>query len=181
MRRATDALRAGKPGQARPDIEQSARLLDGLGQQLESARHGLGQQQLDRLMALEKQAADAQKALDKVDNDGQKGEAEKKVGELREAVEGLQPADAKFADAAETLRRGTGDWRKRQEPHDPRLGAYVPPQEYTEGVPKVVQVLQAKIQEIILKDALLDKDEAVPPQYKTLVEEYYRVLSEDLR
>ena len=48
-------------------------------------------------------------------------------------------------------------------------------------MPKVIEVLQAKIQEVILKDALLDKDEAVPPQYKTLVEEYYRVLSEDLR
>ncbi len=57
----------------------------------------------------------------------------------------------------------------------------MPPQEYTEGVPKVVQVLQAKIQEVILKDALLDKDEAVPPRYKALVEEYYRLLSEDLR
>jgi hypothetical protein len=181
MCRATDALRVGKPDQARPDIDQSARLLDGLGQQLEAARHGLGQQQLDRLMALEKQAADAQKALDKVDNDRQKGEAEKKVGDLREAVEGLQPADAKLTEAAAVLRRGTGAWRPRQEPHDPRLGAYVPPQEYTEGVPKVAQALQAKIQEIILKDALLDKDEAVPPQYKALIEEYYRVLSEDLR
>jgi hypothetical protein len=44
-----------------------------------------------------------------------------------------------------------------------------------------VQELQAKIQDIILKDVLLNKDEAVPPQYKAFVEEYYRVLSEDLR
>jgi hypothetical protein len=57
----------------------------------------------------------------------------------------------------------------------------VPPLVYAEGVPEVVKLLQAKIQEVILKDALLDKDEAVPPQYKALVEEYYRLLSEDLR
>jgi hypothetical protein len=44
-----------------------------------------------------------------------------------------------------------------------------------------VQALQVKIQDIILKDILLDKDEPVPPQFKALVEEYYRVLSDDAR
>ena len=44
-----------------------------------------------------------------------------------------------------------------------------------------MQALQAKIQDIILRDILLDKDEPVPPQYKALVEEYYRVLSDDAR
>jgi hypothetical protein len=181
MGRAADTLKAGKADQARRDIDESAHLLDGLGRQLEAARHGLGQAQLERLMALEKQAAETQKALDRVDNDRQKAEAEKKVTELREGLDGLQPADPKLTEAAAKLRPGTGDWRRRPEPHDPRLGAYVPPQEYAEGVPKVIEVLQAKIQEVILKDALLDKDEAVPPQYKALVEEYYRLLSEDLR
>ena len=31
-----------------------------------------------------------------------------------------------------------------------------------------------------LKDAFLDQDEPVPPQYQKQVETYYRVLSEDL-
>src|SRR5262249_17778131 len=171
MGRAADALKAGKAEQARRDIDESARLLDGLGRQLEVARRGMGQAQLERLMALEKQAAEAQKALDAVNGDRQKAEAEKQGSELREAVEGLRPADPKLTEAAARLRPGTGDWRRRPEPHDPRLGAYVPPQEYIEGVPQVIQVLQAKIQEVILRDALLDKDEAVPPQYKALVEE----------
>jgi hypothetical protein len=181
MRRAADALKAGKAGQARRDVDDSAQVLDGLGKELEAARHGLSQPQLDRLIALEKQAAETQKALDGVNGERQKAEAEKKVTDLREALEGLQPADPKVTEAAAKLRAGAGDWRRRPEPHDPRLGAYVPPQEYAEGVPAVVKVLQAKIQEVILKDALLDKDEAVPPQYKALVEEYYRLLSEDLR
>jgi len=34
---------------------------------------------------------------------------------------------------------------------------------------------------MILKDILLDKDEPVPPQFKGLVEQYYRVLSDDAR
>jgi hypothetical protein len=49
------------------------------------------------------------------------------------------------------------------------------------GVNRAIVALQSKIQDLILKDALLDKDEAVPPKYRKLVEEYYRVLSEDLR
>jgi hypothetical protein len=181
MGRAADALKAGQADAARRDIYDSARLLEDLGQQLESARHGLTQPQLDRLLALEKQAAEAQKALDTANSDRHKAEAEKKITELREALAGHRPADSQLAETSAALRPGTGVWRQRPEPHDPHLGAYVPPQEYSEGVPRAIKVLQAKIQEIILKDALLDKDEAVPPQYKALVEEYYRVLSEDLR
>jgi hypothetical protein len=181
MGRAADALKEARTDAARRDMDDSARLLDGLGQRLESARHGLTQPQLDRLLALEKQAAEAQKALESASGERQKAEAEKKVTDLREALAGVRPSDPRLAEAAAALRPGTGTWRPRPEPHDPRLGAYVPPQEYTEGVPRVIKVLQAKIQEVILKDALLDKDEAVPPQYKALVEEYYRVLSEDLR
>ena len=34
---------------------------------------------------------------------------------------------------------------------------------------------------MLLKEILMDRDEAVPPHYKQLVEEYYRVLSSDPR
>ncbi len=174
MSRAAKALKAGKSDPARRDIEESAKLLDGLGQQLAAARHSLGQQQLEKLMALEKQASETQKALEEVKNDSQKAEAEKKVGELRQALDGLRPADQKLTEAAAQMASRTDDWHHDQ-------GAYVPPYEYTKGVPEVVKQLRVKIQEVILKDALLDKDEAVPPQYRALVEEYYRLLSEDLR
>ena len=48
------------------------------------------------------------------------------------------------------------------------------------GVQQAIRDLQVRIQEIILKDAFLDQDEPVPPQYQKQVETYYRVLSEDL-
>src|SRR5262249_44262415 len=112
--------------------------------------------------------------------DKQKGDAEKKVADLRDALDAQQPGDPKLSEAAAAMRRG-GSWKHQEEKHDPRFGMYIPPIDYTGGVDQAVKVLQAKIQEVILKDALLDKDEAVPPQYKKLVEEYYRVLSEDLR
>ncbi len=184
MGRAAEALKAGQAGQARPDVQGSARILDALGQHLESARHALTRPQLDRLMALEKQAAETQKALESVNAERQKADAEKKVADLRDALSALPQKEGNLSEAAERLdaatRTGNPSWNYHEK-HDPRVGAYVPPVEYTEGVNRAVQALQAQIQEIILKDALLDKDEAVPPQYRKLVEEYYRVLSEDVR
>jgi DNA repair exonuclease SbcCD ATPase subunit len=185
MRRAADALQAGKIDQAARDVNGSGRSLNELAQQLDAARRAAVQPQLEKLLAAEKQAAETKKTLDGVNNDRQKTEAEKKVADLRDTLNGIKNADGKLAEATDALdqaiRGGNPSaWQKR-EPHDPRLGAYVPPHEYDDNIRRAIQALQAKIQDIILKDILLDKDEPVPPQYKALVEEYYRVLSDDAR
>ena len=103
--------------------------------------------------------------------------------ELRDGVDSLKAMDAKIDEAAQGLadavRAGSSNtWNSGG--RTPR-GMYRPPVAYVNGVNRTIVALQAKIQDLILKDALLDKDEAVPPKYKKLVEEYYRVLSEDLR
>jgi hypothetical protein len=185
MRRAADALQTGKLDQAARDVNGSGRTLNELAAQFDAARRAAVQPQLEKLLAAEKQAAETKKALDSVNNDRQKAEAEKKVAELRDTLDGIKNADGKLAEATNALdqaiRGGNPSaWQKR-EPHDPRLGAYVPPNEYDDNVRRAGQALQVKIQDIILKDILLDKDEPVPPQFKALVEEYYRVLSDDAR
>src|SRR5262249_48789223 len=114
--------------------------------------------------------------------------AEKKVTELQEAMDKLAAGDAKLQEAAQALQNALNSqrsnpghgWAAPSTPHD-RADLYVPPKNYDAGIIVAIKALQAKIQERILKDALLDKDEAVPPQYKKLVEEYYRILSEDVR
>ena len=45
----------------------------------------------------------------------------------------------------------------------------------------VLDLLQSKIQEAILLTARMDADEPVPGKYRGLVDEYYQVLSDDLR
>jgi hypothetical protein len=45
----------------------------------------------------------------------------------------------------------------------------------------LVQSLQSKIQEVMLLRAEMDADQPVPPQYRPLVDEYYRAISDDLR
>jgi hypothetical protein len=95
----------------------------------------------------------------------------------------LKAGDDALADAAQALaqaiQKGGNQWTSSVGP-TPR-GKYRSPVIYGDAVLRTMQALQSRIQELILKDALLDKDEAVPPQYKKYVEEYYRTLSEDLR
>jgi hypothetical protein len=79
---------------------------------------------------------------------------------------------------AEAVQLGAGHWEANDD--DPR-GGYVPPQEYLNGLRRTIEALQATIQEIVLNESQLDRDGAVPPEYKRYVEDYYRVLSEDLR
>ena len=49
------------------------------------------------------------------------------------------------------------------------------------GLRNVTGTLQTMIREAILDLAQLSPDDAVPPSYEKMVEEYYRLLSEDLR
>jgi hypothetical protein len=49
------------------------------------------------------------------------------------------------------------------------------------GIREVTKVLQRRIQEAILAGALMDADQPIPPEYRELVEKYYRALSDDLR
>ena len=46
---------------------------------------------------------------------------------------------------------------------------------------ETIAALQAKIQEMVLENTLVERNGPVPPQYKNLVDDYYRVLSQDLR
>jgi hypothetical protein len=183
MRRAAHALRAGRTGQAGRDVAEAARRLAALAQQLESTRHAFTQPQLEKFLAAERQAAQTQQALNSVANEQQKALAEKKMTDLRETMNALKAGDDALADATQALaqatQQGGNQWISSVGP-TPR-GKYRSPVIHGDAVLRTMQALQSRIQELILKDALLDKDEAVPPQYKKYVEEYYRTLSEDLR
>jgi hypothetical protein len=183
MGRAAEAIRAARSEQASRDVTDAAQRLDALAQQLDSVRRAFTQPQLEKLLAAEKQAAETQKALSSVITERNKAEVEKKMTDLRETLDAMKDSDAKLADAAQALaqatRQGGNHWASSDGP-TPRRG-YRPPVGYDVAVTRTIEALQTRIQELILKDILLDKDEAVPPQYKKYVDEYYRTLSEDLR
>jgi hypothetical protein len=182
MEQAALGLREGKREEAGEQARRAADSLAALTQALEAAYRELVHAQLDKLLAAEKQAAKTQAALTSATDQAQQAEAEKQLGELNETMQSLAPANGKLNQAAgelaEAVQLGAGHWEANDD--DPR-GGYVPPQEYLNGLRRTIEALQATIQEIVLNEAQLDRDGAVPPEYKRYVEDYYRVLSEDLR
>jgi len=181
MERVAEAMQSGRRDQEQREIRQTAEHLDALAQQLGAVRREFVQPQLEKLLAAEKRAAELQKQISTLMDEQQRAEAEQKMGELQASLGPLRPADERIAEEAQKLdeivhdRGGWSQW------HEIRTGFYKPSELAVVEIRRLSKALQVRIQEIILKDAFLDQDEPVPPQYRKRVESYYRVLSEDLR
>jgi hypothetical protein len=172
----------------RTAAREAAGRLAALAQALDAIRRAYVQPQLDQFVAAEKQAARTQDTLNSARDEAGKGEAERAMTELLRTMESLRSAEGPLAQATSKLSEslqnrggGWGSYRKAPEFAGKGPPMLSPPRGYSDGVGQVVLALQARIQELILRDALLDRDEGVPPRYRPLVDEYYRVLSQDLR
>ncbi|MBN2579508.1 MAG: hypothetical protein JXB10_10990 [Pirellulales bacterium] len=182
IRKAAEALESGREDRAWPEIRWSAEKLEDLTAQLQVVRRGYFEPTLEALQDAEKRAAELQKDLRFQIPARQRAEIEKKMTELRDALRSLAESDNRlgeeagaFAEALSGGAGGEGDaWRYRG-------GYYDPPVRYAAAVRRAVRAIQVRIQEIILKDAVLDADQPVPPQYKKEVEQYLKILSDDLR
>ena len=192
MRRTAAALDSSRPDPAAAAREtaEAAERLAALASDLDAARRGFVQPRLDELAAAEKQAAKTRSTLRAVHDDAEKARAEKAVSDLLATMEalkaksgegGVSQAADRLDEALRNRLTGWGPTRKTENQAKDDPSAFAAPRAYTEGVQQVLTALQAEIQEIVLRDALMERDEAVPPRYKALVDDYYRVLSEDLR
>jgi hypothetical protein len=185
MRRNADAIGGGRKAQAAKGAEGAALRLDALARDLESARRDTIAPQLSRLLAAEKQAAELQERLRSVRQSSQQAEAEKGMSDLAHLLENIAPGEGSLREAAQNLVNATqsshSGWTRADKIQEGEGGYFVPPVVYTQKLSAAVLALQAKIQEIVLDNALVERTGPVPPQYKDLVEDYYRVLSQDLR
>jgi hypothetical protein len=185
MRQAMASIASGEGEKSTRSMGEASSRLEALARDLEAARRDFMQPKLQQLLAAEKKAAEVQKALDSASNEAKKAEAEKAFAELAKAVYSLKTGEGPIRQAADSLSQvflggGLTGWTPPQK-SGPKAGLYTPPVAYTNAVREISRALQAKIQELILNDAFLDGDGAVPPGYKEKVEDYFRVLSEDLR
>ena len=57
--------------------------------------------------------------------------------------------------------------------------AYIAPPAYLDNLTAVIEVVQRKARELLLRDLLAAGEEAVPPQYEKLVDRYFEVLSHE--
>ena len=186
MRQSALEAEAGRRSAARQEALNATRKLDDLARDLESARRLLVQPQLDRFRAAEKLAARVQDQMNSVRSGAQQAQAEQALSDLARSLESLTSSEGTLREAADLLNRVLGpgaarDWRRDDAQAPSSSGLFIPPTDYTDSVRKVVMTLQARIQQLMLDQALMERDDAVPPRYKTLVEDYYRVLSQDLR
>ena len=69
---------------------------------------------------------------------------------------------------------------ERDDEQDPRPQVGESGRREVEGLRRVDQVLQRRIQEAILSGSLQQADDAAPPAYEDMIESYYRALSEDI-
>jgi hypothetical protein len=186
MRRNAEAIASGRNAEAARDADQAAQRLEALAQDLEAVRRSAVQPQLERLLSAEKQAAQLQEKLRSLQQRSQLAEAEKAMSDLAGAVDKLAPGEGPLRQAADKLASAitgahTGVLTRADKVELGQAGYFKPPVGYNDGLLAVTLALQAKIQEIILDSALAERDGPVPPRYKELVEDYYRVLSQDLR
>jgi hypothetical protein len=185
MRRNVAAIGAGEAAKAAREAEYASQKLDALALDLESARRATVQPQLDRLLAAEKKAAELQDRLRSVKQTSQQAEAEKSISDLARLIDQLAPGEGPLREAADHLTHTTQSshtgWVRNDKVQPGENGYFVPPVAYTGSLSATILALQAKIQEIVLDNALVERTGPVPPQYQSLVEDYYRVLSQDLR
>ena len=177
---------AGRRTVAKTQAGNASDKLDEMARDLESARRGLVQPQLDRFLAAEKQAARVQDQMSSVKSGAQQAEVERGLSDLARSLESIASAEGSLREAADELNRAIGpgasrEWRRVEDKAPSSSGLFIAPTNYTESVRGVVLGLQSRIQQLVLDRALMERDQAVPPRYKTLVEDYYRVLSQDLR
>jgi uncharacterized membrane protein YedE/YeeE len=186
MRQAAVSIASGDREKSAQEMAGASKQLDSLARDLETARRDFMQPKLQQLLATEMEAAEVQKALESVSDEAKKAETEKALADLAKAVNALKSGEGPIKEAAEGLSKlaqggASSGWTTNPKRMPLKSGLFTPPIDYTNAVGQISKALQARIQELILIEALVDRDGSVPPGYKEKVEDYFRLLSEDLR
>lgn len=191
MRQAAADLEQGRGDQAARGAGRSRDNLQDLAKALGDLRKEFAQPQLQELLELEQQLAKLQQQLERGERSGEStassASTQAKWSELAGKLDAMAAGDSRLAEAMKRLRGanqrtpgGRNDKQSddKQSPQGFQAGNQMPE---TSGLRDVNTVVQMKIQEAILAGTLLDGDQAVPPEYRQLVDEYYKALSDDLR
>lgn len=197
MRQAAQILESQRHRQAMKNVNQASERLDELSNSLAQVRSDYATPQLKELMAIEEQLAQLMQQARRASAGKEPPTTMRQQWErLDVRLDKLAASDARLAEAMRQVREGSrpgnaglvsesrvlpaqyqeGQERQSSDGHFSLLGLGS-----FHGRDAIARVLQTKIQEAILAAALVDANQPVPPEYKELVERYYRALSDDLR
>jgi hypothetical protein len=188
MRTAASELAAGDVGEARLDAAAARQDLEELAAGLARVRGQYAQPEMEELVRLEEDLARFMEQLRRETAAADGAALEGTWQDLQAELDALARSDPRLASALAELRDAApATDQAAGSPGEGEAGSQLPPGLYRltlgkhAGLRRVSQAVQARIQEAILAGALLDADEPVPPEYRELVDEYYRALSDDLQ
>lgn len=170
---------AGEKPEAGKEAKELAKALEVIAKQLDMLHQEIVAPRLAEMLEFDRRIARLTEEMKELKTDTQITEWHRAAAELIRDMERAGLGDAAAA-LQETLAAGgwhdaAGSWHWAVDAHDFR----VVPEAYTRAVNVVVRKIQDRIQDLLLKDVVSDRDEATPPQFKELVERYYEVLSKD--
>jgi hypothetical protein len=201
LRRSATDLNSRRTEQAARSAAQASERLSELSRGLAAAESDFAQLLLEEMMAVEEQLARLREQSRRAAEKNSQGQAAAGQTSQQQQWEGI---GSRLDRLAERDKKLAGELQKaaakegRGERADP---ARVAPEANLEntgdrmpaghvgwlelpddnGLRQISKVLQSRIQEAILAGALQDADQPIPPEYRDLVEKYYRALSDDLR
>ena len=185
MNEAAEEFESGALSRAAKSADLATRSMGELAAALRHARQQYAQPRLEELIEVEAQIAELLESVDPSDAPS-RALTETKAADVQRQLLALARRDGQLAQALAQLNGGStgGSGASFQ-------GGRGTPQDLGivhsstviggSGLREVSKVLQNRIQEVILASVKVDSDEAVPAEYRELVEQYYRTLSEDLR
>ena len=192
MRDAATELEDGKLAEAASSAKQAESSIQNLAKGLGDARRQWTQPSLEDLVAAEADAAElVEKSKDpdaRALADFQAQSLERKLQQLTRRDNRLAAALQKMASSQGTstsagAAQGNGGAGNQFQPRNtPEAEGFQQLPTVMGGpVNEVAKVLQERIQEVILDGVTSSSDEAVPLEYREMVERYYKNLSDDLR
>ncbi|WP_182865874.1 DUF4175 family protein [Rhodopirellula sp. JC639] len=163
MRSAADAMERGQIHTASASAARAAESMARLAEGLKRVQQAMGPIQLERLTQAEKRAASLLKEVRRARTPAQRSLAAAEATRFAQSLQSMADKDSELADAIETL---------------PEFATS--PTVIVEGLRTIDALLQRRIQEAILSGVIQQATGPVPPQYVDMVDDYYRVLSEDV-
>jgi len=157
---------------ARREASDLAKMLELLARQLEVLHRSIVAPELTALVELDRRVAELTAKLKTITTDVEIAEWRRLAADLVRDLEKAGMTDAATA-LTNAFEAGGWNWGVGNEHFRTAPGGF------TVALHSVSGLLQAKIQNLILKDMASARDEATPPQFKELVERYYEVISQD--
>ncbi len=163
MQRIGALFKSGQTPEARRDAKELSGSLEKLSRQLDALYRGIIAPELAKLAELEKRVAELMERLKTSKTDAEIAQWDRLAEDLVRDLAKAGMAD--FAKELEVLLTSGNN------NHSSGLGPY------ERSLASIGKFLERKIQDLILKDMMSARDEAIPPAFKELVERYYEVLS----